>query len=159
MHCTNEPNVSIPHLANLLIERSQNTNWVVVYKALITTHHLMAYGNEVGNQCFLHLNILVLCVDKICPSFLSWQRFMQYLASSNSTFNLSNFLDKGGVQGKQNSEIHVAFTDFATVATTILLCKYVFFKFSVFCFLIFFLVFFSVHRVFFTSPFFYYFFS
>ncbi|XP_069962890.1 phosphatidylinositol-binding clathrin assembly protein LAP isoform X13 [Bactrocera oleae] len=71
VHCTNEPNVSIPHLANLLIERSQNTNWVVVYKALITTHHLMAYGNE---------------------------RFMQYLASSNSTFNLSNFLDKGGVQ-------------------------------------------------------------
>ncbi|XP_073827878.1 phosphatidylinositol-binding clathrin assembly protein lap isoform X43 [Musca autumnalis] len=72
VHCTNEPNVSIPHLANLLIERSQNTHWVVVYKALITTHHLMAYGNE---------------------------RFMQYLASSNSTFNLSNFLDKGGVQG------------------------------------------------------------
>uniref|UniRef100_T1PJC6 ANTH domain protein n=1 Tax=Musca domestica TaxID=7370 RepID=T1PJC6_MUSDO len=26
------------------------------------------------------------------------ERFMQYLASSNSTFNLSNFLDKGGVQ-------------------------------------------------------------
>ncbi|XP_046804274.1 phosphatidylinositol-binding clathrin assembly protein LAP isoform X15 [Lucilia cuprina] len=72
VHCTNEPNVSIPHLANLLIERSQNANWVVVYKSLITTHHLMAYGNE---------------------------RFMQYLASSNSTFNLSNFLDKGGVQG------------------------------------------------------------
>ncbi|XP_067615312.1 phosphatidylinositol-binding clathrin assembly protein LAP isoform X17 [Eurosta solidaginis] len=71
VHCTNEPNVSIPHLANLLIERSQNANWIVVYKALITTHHLMAYGNE---------------------------RFMQYLASSNSTFNLSNFLDKGGVQ-------------------------------------------------------------
>lgn len=48
VHCTNEPNVSIPHLANLLIERSQNTHWVVVYKALITTHHLMAYGNEVS---------------------------------------------------------------------------------------------------------------
>lgn len=27
------------------------------------------------------------------------QRFMQYLASSNSTFNLSSFLDKGTVQG------------------------------------------------------------
>lgn len=27
---------------------------------------------------------------------------MQYLASSNSTFNLSNFLDKGGVQGKHS---------------------------------------------------------
>ncbi|XP_055318617.1 phosphatidylinositol-binding clathrin assembly protein LAP isoform X11 [Sitodiplosis mosellana] len=72
VHCTNEPNVSIPQLANLLVERTQNANWVVVYKSLLTVHHLLAYGNE---------------------------RFMQYLASSNSTFNLSNFLDKGGVQG------------------------------------------------------------
>ncbi|XP_052119964.1 phosphatidylinositol-binding clathrin assembly protein LAP isoform X10 [Frankliniella occidentalis] len=72
IHCTNEPNVSIPSLANLLIERSQNANWVVVYKALITVHHMMCYGNE---------------------------RFTQYLASSNSTFQLSNFLDKSGVQG------------------------------------------------------------
>ncbi|EZA57180.1 Phosphatidylinositol-binding clathrin assembly protein LAP [Ooceraea biroi] len=72
IHCTNEPNVSIPQLANLLIERSQNTNWTVVFKALITVHHMMCYGNE---------------------------RFTQYLASSNSTFQLSNFLDKSGVQG------------------------------------------------------------
>ncbi|XP_031782772.1 phosphatidylinositol-binding clathrin assembly protein LAP isoform X30 [Nasonia vitripennis] len=71
VHCTNEPNVSIPQLANLLIERSQNTNWTVVFKALITVHHMMCYGNE---------------------------RFTQYLASSNSTFQLSNFLDKSGVQ-------------------------------------------------------------
>lgn len=47
VHCTNEPNVSILQLANLLIERSQNTNWVVVFKALLTVHHLMCYGNEV----------------------------------------------------------------------------------------------------------------
>ncbi|ERL89432.1 hypothetical protein D910_06799 [Dendroctonus ponderosae] len=46
VHCTNEPNVSIPQLANLLIERSQNANWVVVYKALVTCHHMMCYGNE-----------------------------------------------------------------------------------------------------------------
>lgn len=72
IHCTNEPNVSIPQMANLLIERTQNSNWVVVFKALITVHHMMCYGNE---------------------------RFTQYLASSNSTFQLSNFLDKGGVQG------------------------------------------------------------
>ncbi|XP_055699059.1 phosphatidylinositol-binding clathrin assembly protein LAP isoform X19 [Phlebotomus papatasi] len=84
VHCTNEPNVSIPHLANLLIERSQNTNWVVVYKALITVHHLLAYGNE---------------------------RFMQYLASSNSTFNLSNFLDKGGVQGAVGARIDLSSRD------------------------------------------------
>jgi len=72
LHCTNEPNVSIPTLANLLIERTQNPSWVVVYKALITIHHLMCYGNE---------------------------RFTQYLASSNSNFQLSSFLDKTGVQG------------------------------------------------------------
>ncbi|XP_076639464.1 phosphatidylinositol-binding clathrin assembly protein lap isoform X12 [Colletes latitarsis] len=70
LHCTHEPNVSIPQLANLLIERSQNTNWTVVFKALITVHHMLCYGNE---------------------------RFMQYLAST-STFQLSNFLDKSGVQ-------------------------------------------------------------
>ena len=53
LHCTNEPNVSIPQLANLLIERSQNTNWVVVFKSLVTTHHLMCYGNEVLQKiCF-----------------------------------------------------------------------------------------------------------
>ncbi|KAF2903215.1 hypothetical protein ILUMI_02972 [Ignelater luminosus] len=72
VHCTNEPNVSIPQMANLLIERSQNNNWVVVYKALVTVHHIMCYGNE---------------------------RFTQYLASSNCTFQLSNFFDKSGVQG------------------------------------------------------------
>lgn len=71
VHCTNEPNVSIPQMANLLIERSQNTSWVVVFKALITTHHLMCYGNE---------------------------RFTQYLASSNVSFQLSSFVDKSGVQ-------------------------------------------------------------
>jgi len=50
VHCTNEPNVSIPQLANLLIERSQHGNWVVVYKALVTCHHMMCYGNEVSVQ-------------------------------------------------------------------------------------------------------------
>ncbi|KAL1517505.1 hypothetical protein ABEB36_001262 [Hypothenemus hampei] len=77
VHCTNEPNVSIPQLANLVIERSQNNNWVVVYKALVTCHHMMCYGND---------------------------RFTQYLASNNSTFQLNNFLDKGGLQGILNSK-------------------------------------------------------
>lgn len=47
LQCTNEPNVSVPEMANLLIERAQNSNWVVVFKALITVHNLMNYGNEV----------------------------------------------------------------------------------------------------------------
>jgi len=76
VHCTSEPNVSILQLANLLIERSQNTNWVVVFKTLVTTHHLMCYGNE---------------------------RFTQYLASSNNTFQLSSFLDKANPQGYEVS--------------------------------------------------------
>ena len=48
LQCTNEPNVSIPQLANLLIERVQHLNWVVVFKGLISIHHLMNYGNEVS---------------------------------------------------------------------------------------------------------------
>lgn len=45
--CTNMPNVSIPKLAHLLYERSLNQNIVVVFKTLITVHHLMCHGNEV----------------------------------------------------------------------------------------------------------------
>ncbi|XP_010893041.1 phosphatidylinositol-binding clathrin assembly protein isoform X2 [Esox lucius] len=72
IHCTNELNVSVPHLADTLFERTANNSWVVVFKALITTHHLMMYGNE---------------------------RLIQYLASRNTLFNLNNFLDKGALQG------------------------------------------------------------
>uniref|UniRef100_A0AAY4CZP8 Phosphatidylinositol-binding clathrin assembly protein n=1 Tax=Denticeps clupeoides TaxID=299321 RepID=A0AAY4CZP8_9TELE len=72
IHCTNEMNVSVPQLADTLFERTANSSWVVVFKALITTHHLMMYGNE---------------------------RFTQYLASRNTLFNLNNFLDKGALQG------------------------------------------------------------
>ncbi|XP_062392653.1 phosphatidylinositol binding clathrin assembly protein a isoform X16 [Sardina pilchardus] len=72
IQCTNEMNVNIPQLADTLFERTTNTSWVVVFKSLIATHHLMVYGNE---------------------------RFIQYLASRNTLFNLSNFLDKSGLQG------------------------------------------------------------
>ncbi|XP_034034729.1 phosphatidylinositol binding clathrin assembly protein a isoform X15 [Thalassophryne amazonica] len=72
IRCTNEMNVNIPQLADTLFERTTNTSWVVVFKSLTATHHLMVYGNE---------------------------RFIQYLASRNTLFNLSNFLDKSGLQG------------------------------------------------------------
>ncbi|XP_060787372.1 phosphatidylinositol-binding clathrin assembly protein isoform X2 [Neoarius graeffei] len=72
IHCTNEMNVNVPQLADTLFERTASSSWVVVFKALITTHHLMMYGNE---------------------------RFIQYLASRNTLFNLNNFLDKGALQG------------------------------------------------------------
>ncbi|GMT28647.1 hypothetical protein PFISCL1PPCAC_19944, partial [Pristionchus fissidentatus] len=72
LHCTNEPNVSIPQMANLLIERTQNPNWTVVYKALITIHNIMCYGNE---------------------------RYSQYLASCNTTFNLGNSMERPPTTG------------------------------------------------------------
>ncbi|CAF1399862.1 unnamed protein product [Rotaria sordida] len=46
LQATHEMNVSIPETADLLIERSQNSSWVVSFKSLITIHHLMSYGNE-----------------------------------------------------------------------------------------------------------------
>ncbi|NWX82287.1 PICAL protein, partial [Nothoprocta ornata] len=72
IQCTNEMNVNVPQLADMLFERTANSSWVVVFKALITTHHLMMYGNE---------------------------RFIQYLASRNTLFNLNNYLDKSAMQG------------------------------------------------------------
>ncbi|CAB3407451.1 unnamed protein product [Caenorhabditis bovis] len=80
LHCTNEPNVSIPSMANLLIERTQNPNWTVVYKALITIHNIMCYGNE---------------------------RFSQYLASCNTTFNLTAFVDKNAATVGYDMSAHV----------------------------------------------------
>uniref|UniRef100_A0A8C7VQJ8 Phosphatidylinositol binding clathrin assembly protein a n=1 Tax=Oncorhynchus mykiss TaxID=8022 RepID=A0A8C7VQJ8_ONCMY len=65
-------NVNIPQLADTLFERTASTSWVVVFKSLTATHHTMVYGNE---------------------------RFIQYMASRNTLFNLSNFLDKSGLQG------------------------------------------------------------
>lgn len=52
LQCTHEPNVSIPSLANLLIERAiaPSSSWVVVFKCLTTMHHLMCYGNERFSQ-------------------------------------------------------------------------------------------------------------
>ncbi|XP_072355735.1 clathrin coat assembly protein AP180-like isoform X19 [Scyliorhinus torazame] len=72
IQATNETNVNIPQMADTLFERATNGSWVVVFKALVTTHHLMVHGNE---------------------------RFIQYLASRNTLFNLSNFLDKSGTHG------------------------------------------------------------
>ncbi|XP_048008932.1 clathrin coat assembly protein AP180 isoform X3 [Megalobrama amblycephala] len=72
IHATQESNVNIPQMADTLFERAGNASWIVVFKALVTTHHLMVHGNE---------------------------RFIQYLASRNTLFNLSNFLDKTGSHG------------------------------------------------------------
>ncbi|KAA3678711.1 phosphatidylinositol-binding clathrin assembly protein [Paragonimus westermani] len=71
VNCSNEPNVSIPLLAGLLVERAQEKSWVVVFKTLITTHNLMNFGNE---------------------------KFSHYLASNNCPLNLPTFNDKTSAQ-------------------------------------------------------------
>ncbi|KAI5618680.1 clathrin coat assembly protein AP180 isoform X2, partial [Silurus asotus] len=72
IQATQESNVNIPQMADTLFERAGNASWIVVFKALVTTHHLAVHGNE---------------------------RFIQFLASRNTLFNLSNFLDKTGSHG------------------------------------------------------------
>uniref|UniRef100_A0A8C7M934 Synaptosome associated protein 91b n=1 Tax=Oncorhynchus kisutch TaxID=8019 RepID=A0A8C7M934_ONCKI len=64
---TNATNVNIPQMADTLFERATNASWIVVFKALVTTHHMCVHGNE---------------------------RFIQYLASRTALFNLSLCLSK-----------------------------------------------------------------
>ncbi|XP_064430856.1 phosphatidylinositol-binding clathrin assembly protein-like isoform X2 [Mirounga angustirostris] len=68
----NGTNMSVKHLADILSEKAGSSSWVVVFKALVTVHHLMVHGNE---------------------------RFIQHLASRNSLFTLHNFLDKSVMEG------------------------------------------------------------
>lgn len=44
---TNDPKVSMPVMADLLADRLRINNWIVAFKALITSHNLMTLGNEV----------------------------------------------------------------------------------------------------------------
>jgi len=74
--CTSNPSVSIPQMANCLIERSHNSSWVVVFKSLVASHDLINYGNE---------------------------RFLQYLATNNCAFVLGSFLDKSSSIGYEMS--------------------------------------------------------
>ncbi|CAH8531939.1 unnamed protein product [Schistosoma turkestanicum] len=71
VQCTFEPRLSIPDFANQLIIRTQHGNLVVVFKALLTIHHLMQFGNE---------------------------RFSQYIASNNCHFYIPSLLDRNSVQ-------------------------------------------------------------
>ncbi|XP_061772406.1 clathrin coat assembly protein AP180 isoform X2 [Nerophis ophidion] len=72
IQASQDSSVSVPQMADTLIERAGNASWVVVFKALVTTHHLMVHGNE---------------------------KFLQFLSSRNTLFNLANFLDKTGSHG------------------------------------------------------------
>ncbi|XP_069743266.1 clathrin coat assembly protein AP180-like isoform X13 [Narcine bancroftii] len=131
IQATNETNVNIPQMADTLFERATNSSWVVVFKALVTTHHLMVHGNEVGRNRRLRGKlmqtwgertnslqtvwdsnpgpVLITAAERHCANCYTncvtlhrkslEKRFIQYLASRNTLFNLSNFLDKSGTHG------------------------------------------------------------
>ncbi|CAH8579297.1 unnamed protein product [Heterobilharzia americana] len=71
VQCTFEPRLSVPDFANQLVNRTQHSNSVVVFKALLTIHHLMQYGNE---------------------------RFSQYIASNNCHFYVPSLHDRNNFQ-------------------------------------------------------------
>lgn len=50
IQASQETTVNVPQMADTLMERAGNASWVVVFKALITTHHLMVHGNEVRRR-------------------------------------------------------------------------------------------------------------
>uniref|UniRef100_A0AAX7UQD2 ENTH domain-containing protein n=1 Tax=Astatotilapia calliptera TaxID=8154 RepID=A0AAX7UQD2_ASTCA len=86
IHCTNELNVSIPHLADTLLERTTSNSWIVVFKALITTHHLMMYGNEVTDQSLT-------AAPSLCPTGYNMstfiRRYSRYLNEKAMSYRLA----------------------------------------------------------------------
>ena len=56
--------MSVEHLADVLSEKTGSSSWVVVFKALLTVHHLMVHGNEVS----------MLYIQMVIISFLLVQR-------------------------------------------------------------------------------------
>ncbi|XP_063710317.1 phosphatidylinositol-binding clathrin assembly protein LAP-like isoform X3 [Symsagittifera roscoffensis] len=73
---THDPNVNVTDIIDLLLSRTHNQNWVVVYKSLVTLHHLMCYGHE---------------------------KVIQNMASRTMELNLANYYDRKDMQGAQMS--------------------------------------------------------
>ncbi|KAL7056554.1 hypothetical protein AAHC03_020883 [Spirometra sp. Aus1] len=88
---SNEPSVSIPLLVGFLVERTHEKSWVIVFKALITSHHLMNYGNE---------------------------KISQYMASNNCQLSLPHFNDKSSSQSYEMSLFIRKYSKFLAEKTT-----------------------------------------
>jgi len=76
---TNDPHCSLPMLVDMLSDRFRNSNWVVVFKALIVTHNLMTLGNEVPRwllPLLMHTTIYTLYCNYIVTGIMydiSWK--------------------------------------------------------------------------------------
>ncbi|MGH0168754.1 UNVERIFIED_CONTAM: hypothetical protein FKN15_064772 [Acipenser sinensis] len=86
IQATNETNVNIPQMADTLFERATNSSWVVVFKALVTTHHLMVQGNEqVGID---KGDIPDLTYDHPVSDTIGTAPFFSFLSASNNLLDL-----------------------------------------------------------------------
>ena len=81
-----------------MIQTTQCISMVSASK-ITHTYHDIALDHQNGCRkkvllkyfCITHANTMYVCL---------FQRFTQYLASNNCSFNLSGFIDKTGVQGR-----------------------------------------------------------
>ena len=87
MSATNTTNVNIPQMADTLFERATNASWVVVFKALVTTHHMCVHGNEVSecHTAWAHVE------QWICSTYISHNK-MNGKESAIQMNGLSPFL-------------------------------------------------------------------
>lgn len=64
--------MSVKHLADVLSEKTGSSSWVVVFKALVTVHHLMVHGNEVSMAYIQMVVISFFLVQRIvCTQLLN----------------------------------------------------------------------------------------
>ncbi|MGH0139153.1 UNVERIFIED_CONTAM: hypothetical protein FKN15_057977 [Acipenser sinensis] len=76
IQATNETNVNIPQMADTLFERATNSSWVVVFKALVTTHHMMVQGNETSFTVVVEYIYNLLSAMTFCSSLSNyWNRY------------------------------------------------------------------------------------
>lgn len=67
---TSSPHCQISTLVDLVADRLRNSNWVVVFKALIVSHNLMSLGNEVSSVVHLFDNLTQRRVLKTVHKYL-----------------------------------------------------------------------------------------
>lgn len=73
VNVTYEPNVSIPTIVKNLMRRARDgPDWSIVFKSLVTIHHLMTYGNEKF-------------IQNLASSSENCRLFKNYLSSFNDT--------------------------------------------------------------------------
>lgn len=66
VNMTNEPNVSIPSLVKRLMMRARHPEWSIAFKAIITVHHLITYGNEKFIQNLASSTVNHQTFDRLC---------------------------------------------------------------------------------------------